>query len=93
MFGLGTTELIIILVILVMVFGLGKLPNAANRIGEAIGAFRSGMEGDEDAIEIGENADDEPAKLEDDQVEQAARDASLPHQQETQERSANGGTV
>jgi len=40
MFGLGTTELIIILVIVVILFGASRLPQIGKGIGEAIKNFK-----------------------------------------------------
>jgi len=40
MFGLGTTELIIILVIVVILFGASRLPEIGRGIGEAIKNFK-----------------------------------------------------
>jgi len=51
MFGLGTTELIIILVIVVVLFGASRLPKIGSGIGEAIKNFR--------------NSTSEPRELED----------------------------
>ncbi len=93
MFGLGTTELIIILVILVMVFGLGKLPNAAGQIGNAVNSFRDAMQGKGDEIEIGdEDNGGETPQIEDQKSEETVNEASVPHQQESKERPADGGT-
>jgi len=36
MFGLGTTELILILAIILLVFGVGKLPQIGEGMGKAI---------------------------------------------------------
>lgn len=40
MFGLGTTELIVILVIVVILFGASRLPQIGKGIGEAIKNFK-----------------------------------------------------
>ncbi|MBI5327653.1 MAG: twin-arginine translocase TatA/TatE family subunit [Deltaproteobacteria bacterium] len=40
MFGIGTTELIIILVIILIIFGVGKLPSIGSGLGEAIRNFK-----------------------------------------------------
>lgn len=50
MFGLGTQELIIILVLVLIVFGAGKLPQVGGAIGKGLRNFKEGIkEGDEDA--------------------------------------------
>lgn len=41
---LGTTELIIILVLVVLVFGVGKLPDVARQLGTSIKVFKKEME-------------------------------------------------
>lgn len=43
MFGLGPMELVIILVILVLVFGVGKLPELGSGLGEGIKNFKKSM--------------------------------------------------
>ena len=40
MFGLGTTELIVILVIIMVLFGAGKLPEIDSGLGKAIKNFK-----------------------------------------------------
>ena len=44
MFGLGTTELIIILVLVMIVFGAGKLPQVAKSLGKGIREFKDGID-------------------------------------------------
>jgi sec-independent protein translocase protein TatA len=43
MFGLGVTELIIILVIVLIMFGAGKLPEIGDGIGRGIRNFRKAV--------------------------------------------------
>jgi sec-independent protein translocase protein TatA len=50
MFGLGTQELIIILVLVLVIFGAGKLPQVGKSLGQGIRNFKEGIkEGDEEA--------------------------------------------
>ena len=44
MFGLGTTELIIILVLVLIIFGAGKLPQVAGSLGKGLRSFKDGMD-------------------------------------------------
>ncbi|MCJ7657978.1 MAG: twin-arginine translocase TatA/TatE family subunit [Anaerolineales bacterium] len=46
--GLGTTELIIILVIVVVLFGVGRIGKIAGEMGSGIRAFKDGIQGDDD---------------------------------------------
>lgn len=43
MFGLGISELLIILVIVVLLFGAGRLPQIGSGIGEGIRNFKKSM--------------------------------------------------
>ena len=47
-FRLGGPELIIILVIVIIVFGVGRLPEVGGALGKGIRAFRRGQDGAED---------------------------------------------
>lgn len=51
MFGLGTTELIVILVILLLLFGSTRLPGLAKGLGESIRNFKKAVNDDKEAIE------------------------------------------
>jgi sec-independent protein translocase protein TatA len=43
MFGIGMTELLILLVIVLVIFGAGKLPEIGAGMGKAIGNFRKSV--------------------------------------------------
>jgi sec-independent protein translocase protein TatA len=48
MFGLGMPEVIVILLIVLIVFGVGKLPEIGAGLGKAIRGFKKGMSEDLD---------------------------------------------
>jgi sec-independent protein translocase protein TatA len=53
MFGLGATELVIILVIILLIFGVGKLPQLGEGVGKMFSGFRKAVrEGEEVKEEI-----------------------------------------
>lgn len=43
MFGMGVTELIIILVIILIIFGVGKLPEIGSALGKGIKNFKKSV--------------------------------------------------
>lgn len=47
MFRLGPTELIIILVIVVLLFGVGRIGKIGGELGQGIKAFKDGLSGGE----------------------------------------------
>jgi sec-independent protein translocase protein TatA len=51
MFGLGATELLIILAIVVLLFGARRLPEIGSGLGRAIRGFKEGVSG-KDAIDV-----------------------------------------
>jgi len=48
MFHLGTTELIIILVIIVLLFGVGRVGKIAGELGKGLRDFQKGLKGEEE---------------------------------------------
>jgi sec-independent protein translocase protein TatA len=60
MFGLGTTELLIILALVMIIFGAGKLPQVGGALGKSLRNFKEGVkEGEE------EKSEDNPDKIDD----------------------------
>jgi len=51
MFGLNGWEWVIILVIVVLVFGVGRISKVSGEIGASIKAFRDGLRGDKNKDE------------------------------------------
>ena len=58
MFGLGHWELLIILLIALIIFGAGKLPEIGSGIGNAIRNFKKGV------AEVETEINEEPEKIE-----------------------------
>lgn len=48
MLRFGTTELLIILVVVILLFGVGRIGKIAGELGSGIRAFKSGLSGEED---------------------------------------------
>lgn len=44
---MGVPELVLILLVVMIVFGAGKLPNVMKDLGKGVKAFREGMEGED----------------------------------------------
>ena len=59
MAGLGPTELIIILLIVIVLFGVGRIGKIAGEMGSGIRAFRQGLKDDD---EENENSPEEEPK-------------------------------
>ena len=61
MFGFGMPELIVILVIVVVIFGAGRLPEIGGALGKSIRNFKKASEG-KDEIEIKPRKDSDESK-------------------------------
>lgn len=60
--GIGTFELVILLVILLMVFGAGKLPEVMKMLGSGVRSFKSSMSGEDKEEEDPELLEDTKTK-------------------------------
>ena len=69
MFGIGMTELLILLVIVLVIFGAGKLPEIGAGMGKAIGNFRKSVR-EPNEIDITPSEDKEKEKAEDKEGEE-----------------------
>jgi len=71
MFGLGFPELLIILVIILVIFGAGKLPQVGDALGKGLSKFRTAI-------------DDKPEKSE--VIDATISEASAPSENEKTEK-------
>ena len=62
MFGLGMTELMIVLVLAVLIFGAGKLPEIGSSLGKGIKNFKKGISSIDE--EINKEEVQKPDKIE-----------------------------
>lgn len=65
MFGLGFQELLVILVIIMIVFGVGKLPQIGEGMGKAIRGFKKGMDSPDDDDDDDKRDGGDQSKLKD----------------------------
>ena len=59
MFRLGPLELVIILVIVVLLFGIGRISKVGGELGKGIRAFKEGLSGNKDQQSEQKSVDDE----------------------------------
>ncbi len=57
MFGIGATELLILLGIVIVIFGARRLPELGSGLGKAIKNFKAGVSG-KDEIDVTPNQDE-----------------------------------
>lgn len=62
--SLGPTELIIILVIVVLLFGVGRIGKIAGELGSGVRSFREGLKGDDDEKKEEKAKEEDKAKEE-----------------------------
>ena len=55
-FKLGPLEIVLILVVILVIFGVGKLPQVGSALGKSIRAFKEGQSGGEEEDEEEEEA-------------------------------------
>jgi sec-independent protein translocase protein TatA len=65
LFGLGFQELLVILVIIMIVFGVGKLPQIGEGMGKAIRGFKKGMDSPDDDDDDDKRDGGDQSKLKD----------------------------
>lgn len=61
MFGLGTTELLIILAVVFFFFGARKIPELSQGLGRAVRNFKKGLH-EPDAIDVTPKKEEEPSE-------------------------------
>jgi len=61
MFGLGTTEMLLLLLLVLIVFGAGKLPEIGSALGKGLRNFKKSFK-ESDEIDITPKDDDSPDK-------------------------------
>lgn len=59
-FRIGPMELVLVLLIVVIVFGVGKLPEVGSALGRGIRDFKKGLNGDEEKSEAPKDKTEDP---------------------------------
>jgi sec-independent protein translocase protein TatA len=60
--GIGMTELIVVLVIVLIIFGAGKLPDIGGALGKGIKNFKSAMSDEEKKANLQDKSKDDQNK-------------------------------
>lgn len=61
-FGLGPTELVVILIILLVLFGGSKLPSLAKGLGQSVKEFKKATKDEEEGVKLTDTKKVESAK-------------------------------
>ena len=61
MFGFGHWELLIVLVIAMLIFGAGKLPQVGSALGKSIGNFKKGF-GEDETLQLHKKSEKKEVK-------------------------------
>jgi len=67
--GLSLWHLLIVLVVILIVFGAGKLPRVMSDLGRGIRSFKDGLEGKDEAGHNPANNPEDPKKIPEDKKE------------------------
>ena len=81
-FKLGPLEIVLILVVILVVFGVGKLPQVGSALGKGIRAFKDGQSGDEEEEET-----KKPRRKQTKKTTRKAKAAAKPAATETEEKA------
>jgi len=64
MFGLGTTELVIIAIVVILLFGAKRIPDLGRSVGLGISNFKKGLKKAEEEDDNEDDDDEKPKSLE-----------------------------
>lgn len=74
MFGIGTTELIIIMFIILLIFGAKKLPELAQGLGKGIREFKKASNEIQEELKIDTEPEPPKQKIQSNEKEESSKD-------------------
>ena len=86
MFGIGTTELIIIMFIILLIFGAKKLPELAQGLGKGIREFKKASNDIQEELSI--NKHEEPIRSTEPEKKEVKKDKDKLKSEENEEKDA-----